>query len=427
MTAGLTLATAVLVGLVPALRLARSHSLGLDSVRGGSGTPGAARTRQLLTVSQVAVSLMLLVGAGLLLKSFVRLTRAELGFEPAGLMTGGTMLPLSRYPAPQWGPFFTRVVERLEADPAIEMAATINVLPLTGFGESTSLQIAGRDPFPEGEAPEVNVRIVSPRYFEIMGIRVLEGRSFTASDDSASQPVVLVSRNVARRFLDGHAVGETILAGGAARDIVGVVDDVHDNGPARDAPFAMYVPLGQSASPVGFFVARSRLPARDAADRIRQAVLSVDNQQPLINVRSMQSYVDSVLGQRRFTAALMAVFAAIALGLAVIGLYGVIAYMVSQRTREIGIRMALGATSSGVAGQVVGQGVGLALAGVAVGLVLSAGLSRLLGQLLFGVSRLDPVVYGGVALLLVAVAASASFLPARRAAAVDPMAALKSD
>ena len=427
-TAGLTLLTALLVGLVPALRLARSQSLGIDSARGVSGTRGATRTRQLLTVSQVAVSLMLLVGAGLLLKSFIRLTRAELGFEPEGVMTVGLILPLSQYQPADWAPFFARVIDRLEGDPAIDMAGSTNVLPLTGFGESGSFQIEGRDPFPEGEAPEVNLRYVSPRYLQIMGIRVLEGRPFAASDDTTSGNVVIVSQAVARTYLSGRAVGEAIrFGGGAPRQIVGVVNDVHDNGPARDAPLTVYLPLAQSGSPVGFFTVKSRLPAADAAERIKEAVLSVDNRQPLINVRPMSSYVDSVLSQRRFTAALMAVFAAIALGLAVVGLYGVIAYMVSQRTREIGIRMALGATSGSVAGGVVGQGVRLALAGVGVGLILAAGLSRLLGQLLFGVSGLDPVVYGGVALLLVAVAASASFLPARRAAAVDPVSALKSD
>jgi ABC-type antimicrobial peptide transport system permease subunit len=262
-----------------------------------------------------------------------------------------------------------------------------------------------------------------------MGIRVLEGRPFAASDDTTTAQVAIVSQAVARTFLSGRAVGEAIRFGGNAgpRQIVGVVNDVRDNGPARDAPLTVYLPLAQSGSPVGFFTVKSRLSPTEAGARMREAVLSVDNQQPLINVRPMSSYVNSVLSQRRFTAALMAVFAAIALGLAVVGLYGVIAYMVSQRTREIGIRMALGATSGSVAGGVVGQGVRLALAGVGVGLVLAAGLSRLLNQLLFGVSGLDPVVYGGVALLLITVAASASFLPARRAAAVDPVSALKSE
>jgi predicted permease len=250
--AGLTLITALLVGLVPALRLARSQSLGIDSARGVSGARGATRTRQLLTVSQVAVSLMLLVGAGLLLKSFIRLNRAELGFEPEGVTTAGLILPFSQYPPDQWAPFFQRVIDRLEADPAIETAGSVNVLPLTGFGESGSIQVVGRDPFPEGEAPEVNFRYASPRYFAIMGIKVLEGRPFAESDDSASAPVVLVSQAVARTLLNDRAVGEALqgFGDGRPRQIVGVVNDVRDNGPAREAPLTVYFPMAQSVPEV---------------------------------------------------------------------------------------------------------------------------------------------------------------------------------
>jgi putative ABC transport system permease protein len=427
-TVGLTLLTAVLVGLLPALRLARAGSLGIDGSRSGGLGPASTRMRQILTVSQVAVSLMLLVGAGLLLKSFVRLTQARLGFEPNGVMTVGTLLPSSRYPTPQtWPPFFHRVLARLQSDPAIDAVAAVNVLPLSGFGESSSLQIEGRAPFPEGETPETNMRYASAGYFEIMGIPVIAGRTFTASDDSAGAPVVLVSQSLARQFFGGNALGEALRVYGVPRRIVGVVADVRENGPTRDAPLTVYAPFPQIGSPVGFFVARSRLDQGTTAARIREAVLAVDNQQPVVNIRSMQSYVDSVLGQRRFTAALMAVFAIVALTLAIVGLYGVIAYMVSQRTREIGIRMALGATTTGVTGLVMRQGIGLALTGVVIGLVLAAALSRMLGQLLYGVSSLDPLVYSGVALLLVVVAATASFLPARRAAAVDPVTALKTE
>lgn len=428
MTAGLTLLTAVLVGLVPALRLTRGSGLAGDSPRTGGQSPAGARVRQALTVVQVAVSLMLLVGAGLLLKSFAGLTRARLGFEPAGVMTVGTLLPLSRYPRPEsWQPFFQKTLDRLAADPAITAAGLVNVLPLSGFGESASLQIEGREPFPDGEEPEVMVRFITPGYLAVMGIPRVAGRGFTSSDDSTGGRVVLVSQSLARQFFGGNAAGQALRLHGERREIVGVVGDVRDLGPAREPPITVYLPLAQAASPVGFFVVRGRLDPGSLGNRIREAVLSVDDQQPLVNVRPLSSYVDSVLGQRRFTAALMAVFALVALGLAVIGLYGVIAYMVSQRTREIGIRLAVGATTTGVAALVLRQGLRLALIGAVVGLILAGLLSRLLGQLLHGVSPLDPVVYGGVTLTLLVVAAAASFFPARRAAAVDPVRALKTE
>jgi putative ABC transport system permease protein len=428
MTAGLTLLTAVLVGLLPTLRLTRGSRLAGDSPRTGGQSPAGTRVRHALTVAQVAVSLMLLVGAGLLLKSFVGLTRARLGFDPVGVMTVGTLLPISRYPGTDsWHPFFQKTLDRLTADPAITAAAMVNVLPLSGFGESSSLQIEGREPFPDGEAPEVMVRYVTPGYFDVMQIPLVAGRSLIEADDSTGGRVVLVSRELARQFFGGNAVGQAIRLYGERREIVGVVGDIRDLGPAREPPTMLYLPSAQVASPVGFFVVRGRRDPGSLGNRVREAVLSVDDQQPLVNVRPMSSYVDSVLGQRRFTAALMAVFALVALGLAVIGLYGVIAYMVSQRTREIGIRLAVGATTTGVAALVLRQGLRLALIGAVVGLILAGLLSRLLGQLLHGVSPLDPVVYGGVTLTLLVVAAAASFFPARRAAAVDPVRALKTE
>jgi predicted permease len=315
------------------------------------------------------------------------------------------------------------VIDRLEADPSVTGAAAINVLPLSGFGESASFGIEGRPPFAEGEAPSSASRFVTPKYRELMGIPMVAGRWLTAADDSAS--TVVVSERVARDFFPQGAVGGQIHMYDKALTIVGVVGDVREFGPTQESPYQTFLPMARHSTPYGFFVMKSGLDPVGAGRALRQAVLSVDPEQPVVNVRTLESYVTSSLGPSRFTAVMMASFGIIALTLAVVGLYGVIAYLVSQRTREIGIRVALGASTGGVLRLVLGQGMRLAGLGVAMGLLLSLALSRSLSSLLVGVSIFDPMIYGGVALALLLVAAIATILPARRAARVDPNVALR--
>jgi predicted permease len=425
----LSLVTAVLVGLAPVIRFTRlsgRSALG-EGPRAGSSSPGMTRARQGLTVAQVAVSLALLVGAGLLVRSFSRLQRVEVGFDPTEVMTVGTLLPPTRYPTPSAvESFWRRVVEHLQADPEVSAAAAVNVLPMSGFGETTSFDVVGRAPFEPGEKPDAASRFITPNYFRTMGIRVIAGRPFSETDDSAAVPVVIISQAIARKFFaDGEAVGKQLRFYGSPRDIVGVVGDIRELGPAREPPLMLYSPMKQQPNASGFVAMKSRLAPGVAAERIRQAVLAVDNQQALLNVRTMASYFESSLGQQRFMLALMGVFAIVALALAVIGLYGVIAYMVAQRTREIGIRVALGATGASIVRLVLGQGLLLAGIGVVVGLIGALALSRALTGLLYGVSAQDPLVYAGVSLLLLLVAAAASAVPALRAAAVDPVTALR--
>jgi predicted permease len=426
-TLGFSLLTAVLTGLTPMIRgVGLARRAAFAEGQRGSASAGMTRARQLLTVLEVAMSLTLLVGAGLLARSFVRLTRVDLGFKADSVMTVATILPVSRYDAPaKWDRFRRAVLARIEANPAVAGAASINVLPLSGFGETGSFGIQGRPPFPAGQEPSSASRFVTQQYREVMGMPLLAGRWLTAADDSAT--VMVISQGIAHDFFPEGAVGQRLLMYGRAWTIVGVVGDLREFGPAQSIPYQTYIPAGRNPSPYGFFVAKTSLDPVGAGKMLRDAVLAVDPEQPVVNVRTLESYVQSTLGPRRFTAILMGVFALVALTLASVGLYGVIAYLVSQRTREIGIRVALGASTSGVLRLVLGQGMRLAGLGVLLGLAASLGLSRALSGLLVGVSAVDPVIYGVVALMLLLVAALATVLPARRAARVDPVSALRSE
>lgn len=426
-TLGLTLLTALVTGFAPMLRGMRaSRRAAFAENQRGSASASSTRARQVLTVIEVAISLALLVGAGLLARNFERLSRTELGFRSDSLMTVATILPFSRYDSPaKWDRFYRMVTDRLEADPSVTGAAAINVLPLSGFGESASFGIEGRPPFAEGEAPSSASRFVTPKYRELMGIPLVAGRWLTAADDSAS--TVVVSERVSRDFFPNGAVGGQIRMYSKVLTIVGVVGDVREFGPAQEPPYQTFLPMARQSTPYGFVIIKSGLDPAGAGRALRQAVLSVDPEQPVVNVRTMGSYVTSTLGPSRFTAVMMASFGVVALTLAVVGLYGVIAYLVSQRTREIGIRVALGASTGGVLRLVLGQGMRLAGVGVAIGLLLALALSRSLSSLLVGMSVFDPMVYGSVALALLLVAAIATLLPARRAARVDPVTALRSE
>lgn len=427
-TVGLSLLTALLTGLAPMLRgVGMTRRAAFSEGQRGSASAGMSRARQALTVAEVAMSLTLLVGAGLLARSFAQLNRVQMGFTGDSVMTVAMILPVQRYDSPdKWGRFYQAVLNQLQADPAVTSAAAINVLPLSGFGETASFGIEGRQPFAQGEEPSSASRFATQDYLKVTGIPLIAGRWLTAEDDSGAR-VIVVSQGIARDFFPEGAVGQQLRMYGNLWLIVGVVGDVREFGPAEAAPYQTYLALMRQPTPYGFLVARTRLDAPAAGRLLRNAVLAVDPEQPVVNVRTLDSYVVTSLGARRFTAVLMAVFAAVALTLASVGLYGVIAYLVSQRTREIGIRVALGASTGGVLRLVLGQGLKLAGLGVVLGLALALALSRSLSSLLVGVSVFDPVIYAGVAITLMLVAGLATVIPARRAARVDPVAALRSE
>jgi putative ABC transport system permease protein len=427
-TLGLSLITAALTGLAPMLRgIGMTKRAAFAEGQRGSSSAGMSRARQALTVLEVAMSLMLLVGAGLLARSFVQLTRVQVGFSGDSVMSVATILPLQRYDSPEkWARYYRTVLNQLQADPAVTSAAAINVLPLSGFGETASFAIEGRAPFAPGEEPSSASRFTTVDYLKVIGIPLIAGRWLEPQDDSGARAIV-ISQGIARDFFPDGAVGQQLRLYQHVWQIVGVVGDVREFGPASPAPYQTYLPLMRSPTPYGFFVARTRLDDPAAGRVLQNAVLAADAEQPVINVRSLKSYVASSLGPRRFTAIMMGVFAAVSLALASVGLYGVIAYLVSQRTREIGIRVALGASTTGVLRLVLGQGMRLAGLGVVIGLALTFALSRSLSSLLVGVSVFDPLVYTTVAVTLLVVAALATVIPARRAARVDPVSALRSE
>ena len=427
-TLGLSLVTAALTGLAPMLRgVGMTRRDAFAEGQRGSSSAGMSRARQVLTVIEIAMSLALLVGAGLLARSFGQLSRVQMGFTGDSVMTVAILLPVQRYDSPEkWGRFYRSVLNQLQSDPAVTSAAAINVLPLSGFGETGSFGIEGRAPFAQGEEPSAAARFATVDYLKVTGIPLVAGRWIEPQDDSGSR-VIVVSQGIARDFFPDGAVGKGLRMYGEVWQIVGVVGDVREFGAAISPPYHTYIPMFRSPTPYGFFVARTRLDDPAAGRLLQDAVLAADPEQPVINVRSLDDYVSSSLGSRRFTAVMMGVFAFVSLALASIGLYGVIAYLVSQRTREIGIRVALGSSTSSVLRLVLGQGMKLAVIGVVIGLALALAMSRSLSSLLVGVSVFDPLIYVGVATALLLVAAVATIIPARRAARVDPVSALKSE
>ncbi|MDQ3746509.1 MAG: ABC transporter permease, partial [Acidobacteriota bacterium] len=375
---------------------------------------------------------VLLIGAGLLVKSFVKLRNTDPGFDPSNTLTASLSLASVRYDTDEKvADFYRLLVERVRALPGVESVGAINTLPLVK-GPTTAFRVEGRPPLTPDKWPGVNYRSVSPDYFRAMNIPVLKGRAFDAGDREGALPVVVVSETFARRFCPGgDAVGRRLAWGGwPGADwltIVGVVADVKDSTlEAEDAP-AIYMPIFQLpyARPNVVFLARTSGDAGELAAAMRREIRAVDEELPVYDVRPMTELVASSLAQRRFSTWALAVFAAAALLLAGVGLYGVISYSVTQRTYEIGVRVALGARAGDIRKLVVRQGLALAGAGVLLGLFAALALTRVLAGLLYGVSAADPLTFAGVALLLLAVAFAACLVPARRATRVDPMVALR--
>ncbi|HEX8557508.1 MAG TPA: ABC transporter permease [Pyrinomonadaceae bacterium] len=433
-----SLLTGLVFGLAPATQ-ATGFNLNETLKEGGrdasSGSRGN-RVRGVLVVAEVAVSLVLLVGAGLLINSFLRLRGVDPGFRVDNLLTMGVVLPQQKYPDHgRRTAFYADVIRRVEALPGVRGAAVTNWIPLVNQGDSVGVSIEGLpDPPPgQGKRPVVVTRVVSPDYFGAMGIRLLQGRGFDDGRDRADSPtVVLVSEALARKYWPGQsAVGKRVNPGDPNNpehwcEVVGLVNDVRQFELAAEPKPQMYFSYAQA----GFFPPRHLVVSTEVepstlAGAVRQAVWEVDRDQPVSNVSTMEEVLAESLSRQRFSMLLLGVFAAVALVLAAVGLYGVMSYTVTQRTREIGLRMALGAQQGDVLRLVVGQGLKLVLAGVALGLVAALALTRLMTSLLYGVSATDPATLVIISLVLVAVALVASYIPARRATRVDPLIALR--
>ncbi len=430
-----TLVSALLFGLVPALKATRQAQVGSlrEGPKGATGGSAGPRVRWLLIVAETATAMVLLVGAALMLRSFVQLQRSDMGMRTDGVMSGQVFLSATRYPdTASLRKFTDAVLERLERTPGVESAGATNYLPLSGYWGTRSFTLEGEPPPRPGQEPEADDRVASPGYFRTLGIPLLRGRSFTAQDLETTPLVAMINETAARRYWPGQdPIGRRIDIGRESTpvlcEIVGVVGDVKAFGQDQETHADLYRPLAQGPYPLLAFAVRTSQDPLSLAPALRRAVWDVDGQQPLFKVLPMSQLAAESLALRRVTMLLLATFAVLATVLAAVGIYGVISFMVSQRTNEIGVRIALGATPGGVARMLVGQGLRPAVTGLAIGLLASLGLARLVASLFHGMSLTDPLTYTGAAVVLMGVAGAACYLPARRAVRADPMLSLRQE
>ncbi len=428
-----SLLTGVLFGLAPALQLPK-QGLYETLKEGGRGAVSVrrGRLRQALVVFEVAMAIVLLAGAGLLVNSFLRLMQIDRGLDPTNVLTLNLNLPSSKYPnGQQQMAVLRQVLERVSTTPGVRSVGLTSTLPYTG-GPATDFEIEGR-PLPEaGREPVADIRIVDANYFRTLSIPLRAGRLFAESDAADATRVMIVNEEMARRhWPNENPIGRRVtmkdwgppLAG----EIVGVVGDVKADGLDSSTRPMIYWPYPQFPGIFNALVIRAEGDPMNIVAAVKSRIWSVDREQPLSGIQPLEEVIAASVAPRRFNMLLLVIFATLALLLTSVGVYGVISYSVAQRTREIGVRMALGARRVDVLKLVVRQGMALALAGVGVGLAASFGLTRLMANLLFGVGASDPLTFSAIALLLVAVALLACYLPARRATKVDPLTALRHD
>ncbi|HUE83013.1 MAG TPA: ABC transporter permease [Pyrinomonadaceae bacterium] len=431
---GLITLTSLLFGLAPALQASRSdlNQNLKEGTRSAGGGITQNRIRSLLVVSEIALSLVLLVGAALLFHSLQRLLDVSPGFDSNNVLVADVSVSAAKYPQPsQQSAFFGDALERIEALPGVDAVGAVYPLPLGGTFIAYTFDIEGLPPFPPGEQPVADRRVVSPDYFRAMSIRLQKGRSFNQQDHAQALPVTIVNETLARRFFPGEeAIGKRIIPGeggqGVACEIVGVVGDIRHEGLDVEPGPEYYLPYQQTS--VSFMTIVTQTTGSNPtvlAGPVRNAIRAVDKDQPVFNIRPMTQLVDESVAQRWFNMALLGSFALLALVLASIGIYGVMSYAVTQRTREIGVRIALGAQSRDVLRLVLSQALVLTFAGLVVGLAGAFALTRFLSTLLYEVKPTDPKVFTTVAIVLGAVAISACLIPARRATKIDPLEALR--
>jgi putative ABC transport system permease protein len=431
-----SLLTGLAFGTVPAFQSSRSHLTEdlKEAKKGASGSVRHRRSLNALVVIEIALALVLVAGAGLMMRSFRSVLGIDPGFDPHNVLTFSAALPLATYKDQQQHvQFFERALAKIQALPGVQAAAGTFRVPVTGF--ATAIFTMQGKPVPTGQAPMADYRAITVGYFRAIGIRLLKGRDFTERDNADAPDAVIVNEELARRSWPGEdPIGKRLQVGTELtrwRQVVGVVGNARLSGLEAKVDPAIYVPFPQNSWPNAlrnsFIVLRTTTDPESLVPAIRRELRSVDPTFPITQIRTMDQIVGDSLSQRRFNTTLLALFAFVAVALAAVGIYGVMSYAVSQRTREMGIRMALGAEQSDITKLVTSNGARLAALGITIGVVAAAISSRLISSLLFGVTATDPMTFVFTALLLSAVTLLASYIPSRRAAGTDPIAALRYD
>jgi putative ABC transport system permease protein len=435
---GFTFAIAVLTGLVfglaPALQ-ASNPDLNETLKEGGRNSGAGAsrnRLRGALVVGEVAMALVLLIAAGLLIRSVMRLRDVNPGFNTENQLTMSLVLPREKYPKPpQWPAFYDQLAERLESLPGVESAGFTSVLPFSGNFDGRALAVEDH-PKPRGEEISVDLYVATPGYLRTMSIGLLQGRMFAAQDAETMPPVALINETMARELWPGQdPLGKRIKFPGSEKNpqpwraVIGVVGDVKQYGLDKKEPMQIYLPEAQYPRSYSTLVVHTSTDPKAMTAAVRGEILALDKDQAVYNLVTMEQLLADSIALRRFSMVLLMIFAGVALTLAGVGIYGVISYSVTQRTHEIGVRLALGASRRDIIRLVVRQGMAMTLSGVGIGLAATFALTRVMESLLFGVSATDPATFIVIAITLTAVALVACFVPARRATRVDPMVALR--
>jgi putative ABC transport system permease protein len=429
-----TVLTGLLFGVVPAMQSACANAADIlkESNRGASPGSRSARLRRVLVAAEIALSLVLLAGAGLLIESFERVLHANLGFEPDHVLGVEGVLAANRYPPEQLDKqraFVRNVLDRMRSLPGVLSAGAANTLPLTGFWGEADFYVEGR-PLPKpDEIPNADNRFITPGYFSTLRVPLLTGRDFNAQDRDGSPRVAIVDQTLAERYLGGSALGKRLNLGTQEKpewwEIVGEVENVKAFGLEHEDLPTLYRPYEQHPWPLIAFAIRTNGDPAALIHSAEQAVWDVDQDQPIFRALPLSNLAAQSVALRRVSTLLLAGFAGLALVLAGVGIYGVMAYSVARRTHEIGTRMALGAQPSDVLRLVLGEGARLTAAGVIVGALAALVLTRFMASFLFGVSASDPLTFAGVAILLAIIALAACYIPARKAMRTDPLVALK--
>jgi putative ABC transport system permease protein len=434
----LSLITGLLPGLLPALKTSTPNLYRRLTAGGGRRSTEGVRGRRIqssLVVLEVAVALVLLVCAGLMIKSFALINRVALGFDRDNVLTAQVSLSESEYDNEQAAVFWRDLIGKVSALPGVVKAGATTALPVDDFAVTTTFTVEGQADTGPAETQLANFRRVSPDYFQVMDIPTRAGRVFGDGDDAASTPVAVISEAMASRYWPNqNAIGKRLLRTSEAAKqrwltVVGIVGDVQDSALGAETGSTFYVPIAQGARPTMVLVARTKpsVEPTSLVASVRRAVLELDRDQPISEVRTLEEHISGSLAKRRFNTFMLTLFAALGMALAVLGIYAVLSYSVSQRSHEIGVRMALGAQTGDVVRLILRRGMGLALAGLVIGLAVALLFTRVLESLLYGVKPTDPIVFAGIAVGLVLVALLASWLPARRAARFDPIITLRAD